>query len=62
MLSPDQMSAQIEKIMDSGMGAQKSLSMPGRLELTHLPLSQPGRLMRLLCPIILIPPGTVDSL
>ena len=44
------------------MGTQESLSLPGRLKLTHPPLSRPGRLVRLLRPIILILLSTVDRL
>ena len=36
------------------MSTQKSLSLSDRLEPSHHPLSNPGRLMGLLCPIILI--------
>ncbi len=44
------------------MGTQESLSLPNRLELSHPPLPDPGRFMRLLCPIILILLSTVDRL
>jgi len=44
------------------MGSYKSLSLPHRLELTHPSLPYPGRLMRLLCPIVLVLFGTVDRL
>ncbi len=54
MLSTDQMPPQIEKIMDSSMGCYKSLRLPHRLEPPHPSLPYPRRLVRLLCPIILI--------
>ena len=44
------------------MGTQESLSLLGRLKLTHPSLSHPGRLVRLLRPIILILFSTVDRL
>ena len=44
------------------MGSNKSLSLPDRLELSHPPLSYSGCLVKLLCPIILIPFNTVDRL
>jgi len=42
------------------MGTEKSLGLPDRFEPTHPSLSNPGVLMRLLSPIILILFGTVD--
>ena len=62
MLSPDQVPTQVEQITDSSMSTQESLSLPYRFELAHPSLSHPGRLMRLLCPIILILLSTVDRL
>jgi len=56
------MPTEVEQIADRGMGTQKSLRLPGRLELTHPSLPDPGRLMRLLSPIILILLCTVDRL
>jgi hypothetical protein len=44
------------------MGTEKSLGLPDRFELPHAPLSYPGRLMRLLCPIILILFSAVNRL
>jgi hypothetical protein len=44
------------------MDTQKSLSLLNRFEFTHPPLSHPGRLMRLLCSIILILFSAVDRL
>ena len=51
------MSTQVEEVMDSSMGTQKSLSLTDRLEplecrSTHHSLSHSGRLMRLLCPVV----------
>jgi hypothetical protein len=59
MLSTDQMPPQIEKVMDSSMGCHISLRLPHRLEspgcrTTHPSFSYPLRLVRLLCPFILI--------
>jgi len=42
------------------MSPQKSLSLSGRFKLPHPPLPDPGRLMRLLSPTILILFSTVD--
>jgi hypothetical protein len=44
------------------MRAQESLRLPHLLELSHSSLPYPGRLMRLLCPTILILIRTVDRL
>ncbi len=54
MLSLDQVPSQIEQITHRSMGTQKPLSLPYRFELSHPSLSHPGRLMRLLGPIILV--------
>jgi hypothetical protein len=67
MCSADQVPTQIEKIMDSSMRTQKSLCLPGRLELpecrtTHTAFPHPSRFMGLLSPIILILLCTVDRL
>jgi hypothetical protein len=43
------------------MRVQKPLSLPNRLELPHPSLPYPSRLLRLLCPIILILLGTTNS-
>mgnify|MGYP000707648892 CR=1 FL=1 len=51
----------VERI-DLIMGSQKSLCLPNRFELSHPPLSDPSRFMRLLRPIILILFSTVDRL
>ena len=48
--------------MDSSMCTQKPLSLTSRFESPHPPLSHPGRLVRLLGPIILILLGTVNRL
>lgn len=50
MLSPDQMSAWIER----SMSTKESLRLPDRFEPSHPSLPHPGRLMRLLYPIISI--------
>ena len=44
------------------MNTQKALSLARRFELLHTPLPYSGRLMGLLCPIILILFGTVDRI
>ena len=44
------------------MGSNESLRLPHRLESPHPSLSYPGRLMRLLSPIILILLRAVDRL
>ena len=70
ILSPDQMPSQVEQVADrsracpalSGMGTQKSLRLTCRFEPTHPSLPNSGRLVRLLCPIILILLSTVDRL
>ena len=62
MFSPDQVPTQIEQVADSRMRAEESLSLSDRLELTHSPFPYPGRLMRLLSPIILILLGIVNRL
>jgi hypothetical protein len=56
------MTAQIEKVTDSGMDTQKSLRLPGRLELPHPSPPYSGRLMGLLCEIILILLSAVDRI
>ena len=60
MLSSHQVPAHIEQIADGGMGSDESLSLPGRLELSHPPLPHSGRFMRLLSLIILILLSAVD--
>ncbi len=62
MFSPYQMPTQIKQITDSGMCTYKALRLPHRFELTHPSLSHPGRLVRLLCAIILILFGAVDHI
>ena len=62
VLSPDQVPTKVEWIMDSSMGSNKSLSLRDRLELSRPPFSYAGCLVRLLCPIFLIPFSTVDRL
>jgi hypothetical protein len=52
MLSIDLVPTQAKQIGHSVMGTQKPLSLSDRLEPSHHPLSHPGRLMRLLCPIV----------
>jgi hypothetical protein len=54
MLSADQMSTQVEDIMDSSMGSNESLRLPYRLEPPHSSFTNPGRFMGLLRSIISI--------
>ena len=62
MLGPNQVPAKIEQVTDNRMCTHKTLSLSDRLESPHPPLSNPGRLMRLLGPIILILLSTVNRL
>jgi hypothetical protein len=62
VLGSNQMTAQIEKVTDSGMDTQKSLRMPCRFEPPHPSLPHPSRLVRLLCSIILVLLSTVDRI
>ena len=48
------MPAQVEQVLHGGMDRDESLSLRHRLKSSHPPLSDSGRLMRLLGPIILI--------
>jgi hypothetical protein len=54
VISPDQVTAQVEQIGYSSMSTQKSLGLPRRLEPPHTPLPHPGRLVRLFGSIIRI--------
>ena len=60
MLGTEFMPTQVKQIGHSGMYTQKSLGLSDRLEPSHPSLSHPGRLVRLLRPIILILFSTVD--
>ena len=60
MLSSNQVPAEIEQVLHSSMCTQKPLSLTHRLESPHPSLPDPGRLMRLFCPIILILFCTAD--
>jgi hypothetical protein len=62
VLSPNQVPTQIEQVTDSSVCTQESLSLLYRFKLTHTSLPYPGRLVRLLGPVILVPLGTVDRL
>jgi hypothetical protein len=62
VLSADQAPSLFEQVTNSGMSTQESLCLPNRFELAHPSLPDPGRLMRLLGPIILILLGTVNRL
>ena len=60
VLSADQVPPEIEQILNRGMGGDKSLRLLHRLESPHPSLPDPGHLMRLLGPIILILLSTVN--
>lgn len=60
MLCSDQVPTEIEQILNRSMSTDKSLGLPHRLESPHPSLSDAGRFMRLLGPIILMLFGTVD--
>jgi hypothetical protein len=60
MLSTHQMPAEVEQIGNSGICTDESLRLTYSLEFSHTSLSNPGCLMRLLRPIILILLGAVD--
>ena len=60
MFSPDQVPTQVENILHRSMLSHEALGLPHRLETTHPSLSNPGRLVRLFSPVILILPSTVD--
>ena len=62
MFSADQVLTEIEQIVDCSVGTQESPSLSNRLELPHPSFPDPGRLMRLLCPIIFILFSTEDRL
>ena len=62
MLRPDEMPSQIEQITDGSVGTQKPLSLTYGLESPHPSLPHPGRLMGLLCSIILILFSAVDHI
>jgi hypothetical protein len=51
-LSTDQVPAQIEQVTNRSMSTKESLRLPDRFELSHPSLPHPGRLMRLLYPIV----------
>jgi hypothetical protein len=52
MLRADEVSAQIEQVLHSGMGANKSLSLPYGFEFSHPSLPDPGSFVGLFYPII----------
>lgn len=62
MLNFDQVPTKVEKILHRGMRIHEAPGLPHRLETTHPSLSNPGRLMRLLCPVILVLLGPADFL
>jgi len=54
------MSADPEEILYDAVHRCKALQMGGRREPTHLALPLAGRMMRNLCSIVFVLPGTVD--
>ena len=52
MLGFQQVAAYSEQVIDRTVGGEKSLCVTWRFESPHLPLSLPGRLMRVFRPII----------
>jgi len=46
------MPSQIEQITNGSMGTQESLGLSDRFEPSHPSLTNPRRLMRLLCPVV----------
>ena len=62
MLGADQVTTQIEQIGNGSVNSHESLSLAGRLELSHPSLLHPGCLMGLFGPIILILFGAVNRL
>ncbi len=47
------MALQVERVVDRGVDAEKSLGQPRRHEALHLALLLSDRLMRVLCPVVL---------
>ena len=62
VLGPDQVPSQIEKIGDSSMSRDESLSLTHRFNLSHASLSCSNCFMRLLCSVVLILVGAVDRI
>ena len=62
MLSPDQLPTGVEEVSDSSMGTHKSLGLLDRFELPHTSFPNPGRLVRLFCPIVRILRRIMDDL
>ena len=62
MLSANQVPIRIEYIANRNMGTQESLWLPDRFELSNISVPSPSSFMRLLSPLILILPRTVDRL
>src|SRR3954471_5217611 len=44
--------AEVEEVVDLVVGGEEALCLPGRLEVLHLPLSSPCRLVRVLRPVV----------
>jgi|TARA_B110000238_G_scaffold180584_1_gene204707 hypothetical protein len=62
VLGSNQMTAPIEKVTDNSMSTRKSLSLAHRFEPPHPSLPYSGRLMGLLCSIILVLLSAVDRI
>ena len=52
-LGADQMSAEVESVVDSGVSGQEALGGAGRSKALHPPLSSPGRKVGALRPVVL---------
>src|SRR5918912_2508326 len=52
----DQVALKVEEVVDGGVAGEEALGGAGRLEALHLALSSPGRLVRILRPIVPSPP------
>src|ERR671938_587409 len=46
------MTLEVEEVVDGGVAGQEALSRAGRLEALHLAFSSPGRLVRILRPVV----------
>src|SRR5215211_7860653 len=58
----DVVAAEVEEIVDLVVGGEESLSLAGRLEALHLPLSSSRRLVRILRPVVqALVPAVLDT-
>jgi hypothetical protein len=62
LVGSDVIAAEVEEVVDRVMGREEALRVPGRLEPHHLPFSLPGRLVRILGPVVEAPvPAMLDT-